>query len=109
MAKKKLSYKGKKQYPHYKNEGRFAKNKKRKLERHLKKHPNDAVAKKVLEKGGFEYNRPVPKVRKWHNAVLKKFIETNNKNVRRTVADKEKRKYLLIVDPIEYQKMMMAA
>lgn len=42
MAKK--SHKGKKQYAYYANELRFAKNKVRKLARHLKKHPNDAVA-----------------------------------------------------------------
>ena len=43
MAQKK-SYKGKKQYGMYATELRFAKNKLRKLLKHLKKHPDDAIA-----------------------------------------------------------------
>ena len=49
MAKKK-SYKGKKQYAAYANEGRSQKNKARKLAKHLKKHPNDAQSAKMAGK-----------------------------------------------------------
>ncbi|PJF39444.1 MAG: hypothetical protein CUN55_14330 [Phototrophicales bacterium] len=104
MAKKKISYKGKKQYPAYKNEGRFSKNKKRALMRHLKKHPNDEVAKKTMDKGAFEYTRSAPKVRKWNNVEMKEFIRIHNMLVRR-VYRKEERKHRLIKDPISYAKV----
>lgn len=49
MPQKKRSYAGKKQYGMYQVEGRYAKNKKAKLERHLKKFPNDAKALAALK------------------------------------------------------------
>jgi len=48
MAQKKKSYRGKKQYGVYESQGKYAKNKRAKLERHLKKYPNDAQAKRAL-------------------------------------------------------------
>jgi len=41
----------------YKAEGRYTKNKRTKLERHLRKHPADSQATSVLNKGIFEYKR----------------------------------------------------
>lgn len=61
---KKSSWVGKKQYGAYKSEARFSKNKKAKLERHLKKYPDDAQAQAALKKVP-EYSRkkPVSRVR----------------------------------------------
>lgn len=65
---KKVSWAGKKQFAMYKNENRFAKNKRRKLEKHVKLYPDDLKAKKVLEEGikeGFSYKRKTPKSSVW--------------------------------------------
>lgn len=58
MAKK-ISWKGKKSYATYKANSQYQKNAKRKLQRHLKKFPNDEVAKAAL--GHIEYRRQLPK------------------------------------------------
>lgn len=61
MTQKK-SLKDKKWYADYKKENRAAKNKKAKLERHLKTHPNDVQAKKALAGGFGDYKgRTAPK------------------------------------------------
>lgn len=44
-------------YKNYKDKNTYAANKKKKLERHMKLHPNDEQAAKVLAKGEFKYNR----------------------------------------------------
>ena len=44
------SFKGKKQYKQYQTESRATKNKIRKLERHIKQHPNDEIHVKHLER-----------------------------------------------------------
>jgi hypothetical protein len=57
MAKKK-SMKGKGTYNTYAQEGRFVKNLRAKLERHLRKHPTDEQAKKALAQvGKVDYRR----------------------------------------------------
>jgi len=73
-GRKKKSYKGKKQYAMYASEMRQVKNFVKKMERHLKKHPEDESAKATLEnakKTGREYKRKKPNVKKWHNKGLK--------------------------------------
>ena len=49
MAKLKASTAKKSRFQVYEKENRYGKNKKRALERHLKSHPNDAVAKEALK------------------------------------------------------------
>lgn len=57
MAKgKKTSRSQQENYKKYRTENRWEKNKKRKLEKHCTKHPNDKQASSALEKG-FSYNR----------------------------------------------------
>jgi len=68
MSKKVISFKGKKWFAAYRNMSIFAKNKKRKLENHLKLFPNDAVTKKCLENGlkfGFDWKRKTPRTPMW--------------------------------------------
>lgn len=48
MPNRKKSLKGRGQYLKYKQEGRLEFNKKRKLARHLKRHPGDTTATKSL-------------------------------------------------------------
>lgn len=56
MGKKRT---GKNTQATYKAEGRYTKNKKAKLERHMKKHPNDDQAKKAIS-GIKPYSRKAP-------------------------------------------------
>lgn len=56
----------------YKASNKFAANKKKKLERHLKKYPNDAQAAKVLKAGKFDWKRCTPKAKVW-TQELKQF------------------------------------
>jgi|JI8StandDraft_1071087.scaffolds.fasta_scaffold82011_3 predicted Zn-dependent protease len=58
MAKK-VSLKGKKSYATYKATSQYEKNAKKKLQRHLKKFPNDECAKNALTH--IEYRRQTPK------------------------------------------------
>ena len=62
MAQKKRSYKGKKQFGTYESMGRYAKNKRAKIERHLKLHPGDPQAVKAL-KSIDAYSRKAPVMR----------------------------------------------
>ena len=55
-----------KQYSMYKGEGRYSRNKKRKLERHLKKFPQDEVAMAAL-KNVASYKRKAPKSEVWNS------------------------------------------
>lgn len=59
MGAKKISLKGKGCYATYKATGRYEKNRKRDLERHLKKYPNDECAKAALK--NISYRRATPK------------------------------------------------
>lgn len=61
MGAKKTSLKGKGSYKVYESLGKYEKNRKRRLERHLKKYPNDETAKKAL--GKIEYRRYKPHTR----------------------------------------------
>jgi hypothetical protein len=65
---KKVSKAGKGSYAQYRGSNRYSKNKKLKLERHLKKYPDDECAKKCYEdglKGGFPFTRNAPKTSQW--------------------------------------------
>lgn len=44
---------------------RYEENRRKRLERHLKKHPNDIEGQKRLEKGEFPYRRKKPFSRIW--------------------------------------------
>jgi hypothetical protein len=72
MSKLKGSAARKARRQSYQIEGRYSKNKIRKIERHLKNHPVDGQAKKALDKVGvYSRKRPHTKVPKWH-VVTKK-------------------------------------
>lgn len=71
MAKKGSSKHKQNLYSIYKTSNTFAKNKRTKLERHLKKHPNDIQTKEVLEKGKFEYSRKESKAKMWSSTTKK--------------------------------------
>lgn len=65
---KKVSKAGKGTYARYRSSNTYARNKQRKLERHLKSFPEDSVAKKCLEsglKGGFSWKRRTPQTKQW--------------------------------------------
>lgn len=60
---KQISHAGKKQFGAYKAQNRFASNKRRKLEKHMKLFPNDKKTEAVLTDGiknGFSYKRKSP-------------------------------------------------
>lgn len=63
MAKGKS--KGNTQYGVYKSSGRYAANKKAKLERHLNKFPNDEQAKEALKNISASPKRKVPSTKVW--------------------------------------------
>ena len=68
MSKGKTSKSGKGTYAAYRSGGHYAKNKLKKMERHLKKYPNDKIAEKCLETGlktGFAYKRKTPNTPTW--------------------------------------------
>lgn len=60
MGAKKVSQKGKGSCATYKATGKYEKNRKRRLERHLKKYPDDAVAQAALK--NITYRRYTPHV-----------------------------------------------
>jgi hypothetical protein len=65
---KKLSKANKGTYATYRNLNVYSKNKKHKLERHLKKFPNDVTAKECYDSGikvGFPYKRKTPNTPQW--------------------------------------------
>jgi hypothetical protein len=66
MAKK-ISLKGKGSFAVYKSTCRYEKNRKRRLERHLKAYPEDAVAQAAL--GNIKYRRYTPNTKGgWANS-----------------------------------------
>ena len=76
MAKLKASTNKKARFQVYEKENRFAKNKKRDLERHLKLHPNDAVAKEAVK------NIPAKPIRSTHvSSGVPEFKEIINKTL----------------------------
>lgn len=76
MAKLKASTNKKARFQVYEKENRFAKNKKRDLERHLKLHPNDAVAKEAVK------NIPAKPIRSTHvSSGVPEFKEITNKTL----------------------------
>ena len=62
--KKQRSDSDRNHFKSYKTNNVFAKNKKKKLERHLKEHPEDDTAKEAL-KNIPEYRRKTPKQKVW--------------------------------------------
>lgn len=80
MASKKAGSQGDKiRYTRYKAEGRYEKNKKRKVAKHIKNHPNDEAAKNSL-KGGYSYSRKAPKTRTvFYSRPWKDFASTLKK------------------------------
>jgi hypothetical protein len=72
MSKLKVSANRKAQAGAYKLEGRFDKNKKRKLERHLKEFPNDTQASKALKGDNFTF-------RKAPRSVVPKYVTITKK------------------------------
>lgn len=62
-AKKRTSNSDKEAYARYERESRWAVNRRRKLNRHLKKQPNDTVAAKALD--NISYRRRKPTTRLW--------------------------------------------
>lgn len=65
MAAKKSSASDKAQHAAYKTQARYSKNKKAKIERHLKKHPNDAQSAESLKNVRQQPPRKAPEVSKW--------------------------------------------
>lgn len=68
MSKGKTSKSGKGTYAAYRNGGHYAKNKLKKLERHLKKYPDDKIAQACLDTGlkvGFAYKRKTTNTPFW--------------------------------------------
>lgn len=61
MGAKKISLKGKGGYATYKAKGQYEKNRKRRLERHLKAYPEDATAQAALK--AISYRRYTPKTK----------------------------------------------
>jgi len=83
---------GKKIQASYKLDNRYMKNKKTKLERHLKRHPEDAQAKKSLGKIP-EYRRKKPFNKVWSSITIKyaqqlKFIGCNGKEIKQIIFGK---------------------
>lgn len=66
MAKRKGEHKSdKEQYAAYKANARYAKNKKAKLERHIKRFPNDVAAQEALKQVGGSPTRKPSKNKVW--------------------------------------------
>jgi hypothetical protein len=59
MSVKKISSQSNKNHwSRYKSERKFIKNKQRKIQRHLRKHPNDKQSISVLSEGDFSHRKP---------------------------------------------------
>lgn len=104
MAKKKSGLSKTTQHNLYKMNGRFAKNKKTKIERHLAKHPEDQQAKAALDNVPT-YSRAKPKQRRWTasarylaalEAPIRRQIEHLNRYRPRSMPDRPK---LVDIDP----------
>tara|TARA_Y100001951_G_C11298063_1_gene277503 strand:- start:33385 stop:33888 length:504 start_codon:yes stop_codon:yes gene_type:complete len=79
MAGKK-SLRGKGTYAAYKMENRVAKNKRRKLERHLKRHPNDGQAESAVATSGTYKGRSAPKRINSRKGIQYDVVITKGKN-----------------------------
>jgi len=64
---KRNSERQKQHYKQYESFNKWAINKKRKIERHLKSCPNDKCASNALERG-FVYSRKQPKAKVWSHS-----------------------------------------
>lgn len=62
----------KEQHGAYKAQSRYTKNRKAKLERHLKKHPEDVAAQKALDNVGSDPRREKPKSKVWSSQSRQK-------------------------------------
>lgn len=73
MAKQKGAHlSDKAQYSAYKSQGRYAKNKRAKLERHLKKFPNDEQAQEALKNVSSDPKRKTPNTYMWSSSQRQK-------------------------------------
>ncbi|MBG24080.1 MAG: hypothetical protein CMF22_11595 [Idiomarinaceae bacterium] len=73
MSKTKQGQSQSAQYATYKNSGRYAKNRIAKLERHLKKHPEDGAAAKALANAkGSSPRRKTPNNKVWSSTARQK-------------------------------------
>lgn len=61
---KRNSDRQKQHYKNYENQNKWEVNKRKKIERHVKKFPNDQCAVSALERG-FVYHKPAPKAQHW--------------------------------------------
>lgn len=76
------------QYSMYANQGRYQSNRKRRLQRHLKSHPTDAVAKDAV--GKIKYRRKAPNQRVWSSGTIEfahtlRVLGYNGADIRRLV------------------------
>lgn len=65
MAAKKSSASDKAQHSAYKTQSRYSKNKKARIERHLKKHPHDVRAAEALKNVPSQPTRKISGDKKW--------------------------------------------
>jgi len=66
MAKKTTSKHQQLLYKTYQSSNRSLKNRMAKLERHIKRFPNDEQAKKALKNGLVDYRRKKPRTKVWN-------------------------------------------
>lgn len=71
MAKKGEHLSDKNQRASYKNQGRYLANKKKKLERHLKKFPDDLQAQEALKNASETHIRKTPNSYVWKKRQMK--------------------------------------
>lgn len=71
MAKRKGEHRSdKEQYAAYKTQGRYLKNKKAKLERHIKNNPDDVQAQEALKNIKSDTIRKTPNTYKWRSSQM---------------------------------------
>lgn len=71
MSKRKGEHRSdKEQYAAYKTQGRYLKNKKEKLERHVKNNPDDAQAQEALKNIKSDTIRKTPNTYKWRSSQI---------------------------------------
>lgn len=115
MAKLKASTNKKARFQVYEKENRFAKNKKRDLERHLKLHPNDAVAKEAVKNISAKPSRSthvssgVPEFKEITNKTLVKgkWIDVVERKIRISRLDKQIAK--LVKRALEFKDPILKA
>lgn len=80
-------------YKLYQSQNRWEVNKRRKIAKHLKQHPNDNCASGALERG-FKYSKKSPKSKVWNKtdkATAQLFVEAGHKGT--LVLDMKKAKH----------------